>query len=133
MKEGETLIEPGAIVTPSDIERIAQYRLAEQERKGNSLLFNKLFIERITFTSILLIIAFVYIKESFVEVHKRNRAISITAVSVLLNLLIIRIIMELGESAFADTRPSLSMLPYVAPYALAPILVAVLVLSLIHI
>ena len=126
-EEGDTLLEPGAIVTPSDIERIAKYRSVEVERRGNSLVFNKLFIERLTLTAILIIVAFVYIKEGLSEVHKRNRAIAITAVSILLNLLIIRIIMEIGESAFANTRPSLSMLPYVAPYALAPILVAVLV------
>ena len=126
-EEGDTLIEPGAMVTPSDIERIAKYRSVEVERRGNSLVFNKLFIERLTLTAILIIVTFVYIKEGLSEVHKRNRAIAITAVSILLNLLIIRIIMEIGESAFADTRPSLSMLPYVAPYALAPILVAVLV------
>ncbi len=126
-EEGDTLIEPGAMVTPSDIERITKYRAVELEKRGNSLVFNKLFIERLTLTAILIIIAFVYIKEGLSEVHKRNRAIAITAVSILLNLLIIRIIMEIGESAFADTRPSLSMLPYVAPYALAPILVAVLV------
>ena len=126
-EEGDTLIEPGAMVTPSDIERIAKYRSVEVERRGKSLVFNKLFIERLTLTAILIIVAFVYIKEGLSEVHKRNRAIAITAVSILLNLLIIRIIMEIGESAFADTRPSLSMLPYVAPYALAPILVAVLV------
>ena len=126
-EEGDTLIEPGAMVTPSDIERIAKYRSVEVERRGNSLVFNKLFIERLTLTAILIIVAFVYIKEGLSEAHKRNRAIAITAVSILLNLLIIRIIMEIGESAFADTRPSLSMLPYVAPYALAPILVAVLV------
>jgi putative nucleotidyltransferase with HDIG domain len=126
-EEGDTLIEPGAMITPSDIERIAKYRSVEVEKRGNSLVFNKLFIERLTLTAILIIVAFVYIKEGLSEVHKRNRAIAITAVSILLNLLIIRIIMEIGESAFADTRPSLSMLPYVAPYALAPILVAVLV------
>ena len=126
-EEGDTLLEPGAMVTPSDIERIAKYRSVEVEKRGNSLVFNKLFIERLTLTAILIIVAFVYIKEGLSEVHKRNRAIAITAVSILLNLLIIRIIMEIGESAFADTRPSLSMLPYVAPYALAPILVAVLV------
>jgi hypothetical protein len=59
--------------------------------------------------------------------HKRNRAIAITAVSILLNLLIIRVIMEIGESALINSRPSLSMLPYIAPYALAPILVAAIV------
>lgn len=125
--EGDTLIEPGAIVTPADIERLAQYRAVELERRGNSLIFNQLFIERLTLTSILLIAVFVYVKQGLREIHKRNRAIAITAVSILLNLLIIRVIMEIGESALINTRPSLSMLPYVAPYALAPILVAVLV------
>ena len=41
-------------------------------------------------------------------------AIFITAVSTC-KLAYRRIIMELGESAFADTRPSFSVLPYVAP------------------
>ncbi len=126
-KEGDTLIEPGAVITPADIERLAAYRAVELKRRGNSLVFNQLFIERLILTSILLIAVFVYVKQGLRELHKRNRAIAITAVSILLNLLIIRVIMEIGESALVNSRPSLSMLPYVAPYALAPILVAVLV------
>lgn len=126
-KEGDTLIEPGAIITPSDVERLAAYRAVELERHGHSLFFNELFLERLILTSILLIAVFIYVKQGLRELHKRNRAIAITAVSILLNLLIIRVIMEIGESALINTRPSLSMLPYVAPYALAPILVAVLV------
>jgi putative nucleotidyltransferase with HDIG domain len=126
-QEGDTLIEPGAIVTAEDIERLAAYRKIEQERRGNSLIFNELFSERFILTSILLIAVYIYIKQGLREFQKRNRAIAITAVSILLNLLIIRIIMEIGESTLINSRPSLSMLPYTAPYALAPILVAVLV------
>ena len=126
-KEGDTLIEPGAMITPEDIERLAAYRKVELERRGNSLIFNQLFIERLILTSILLIAVYIYLKQGLRELHKRNRAIAITAVSILLNLLIIRILMEIGESALINSRPSLSMLPYVAPYALAPIIVAVLV------
>jgi len=126
-KEGDTLVEPGAIITPLDLERVAAYRKIELERRGNSLIFNQLFIERLTLTTILLIAVYIYVKQGLRELHKRNRAIAITAVSILLNLLIIRIIMEIGESALINSRPSLSMLPYVAPYALAPIIVAVLV------
>ena len=126
-KEGDTLIEPGAIVTPADLERLAAYRAVEMERRGHSLIFNQLFLERLILTFILLIAVYIYVKQGLRELHKRNRAIAITAVSILLNLLIIRVIMEIGESALIHTRPSLSMLPYVAPYALAPILVAVLV------
>ena len=126
-KEGDTLIEPGAVVTPADLERLAAYRKIEQFRRGNSLIFNKLFIERLVLTAILLVAVFIYVKQGLRDMHKRNRAIAITAVSILLNLLIIRIIMEIGESALINSRPSLSMLPYIAPYALAPILVAVIV------
>ncbi|MFT5837447.1 MAG: putative nucleotidyltransferase with HDIG domain [Candidatus Azotimanducaceae bacterium] len=126
-KEGETLIEPGALITPEDVERLAAYRKVELERRGNSLIFNQLFIERLILTTILLIAVFIYVKQGLRELHKRNRAIAITAFSILLNLLIIRIIMEIGESALVNSRPSLSMLPHVAPYALAPIIVAVLV------
>lgn len=126
-KEGDTLIEPGAIITPEDIERLAAYRKIELERRGNSLIFYQLFVERLILTTMLLIAVYIYVKQGLRELHKRNRAIAITAVSILLNLLIIRIIMEIGESALVNSRPSLSMLPYVAPYALAPIIVAVLV------
>lgn len=126
-KEGDTLIEPGTMIKDADLERIAAYRKVELQRRGNSLIFNQLFIERLILTTILLVAVYIYVKQGLRELHKRNRAIAITAVSILLNLLIIRLIMEIGESALINSRPSLSMLPYVAPYALAPIMVAVLV------
>ena len=126
-KEGDTLIEPGAIITEIDIERLKAYRDAEQARGGNSLVFNQLFLERLTLTLILLVAVMVYVKQGLRNFHKRNRAIAITAVSILLNLLIIRLIMEIGDIALLNNRPSLGMLPYIAPYALAPMIVAVLV------
>ena len=126
-KEGDTLIEPGAIISEIDIERLKAYRDAERSRGGNSLVFNKLFIERTTLTLILLIAVMIYVKHGLRNFHKRNRAIAITSVSILLNLLIIRLIMEIGDIALLNNRPSLSMLPYIAPYALAPMIVAVLV------
>ncbi|TVP81002.1 MAG: HDIG domain-containing protein [Puniceicoccaceae bacterium] len=126
-RAGETLIEPGAVVMPIDLERLAAYREIEQRGRNTSLVFNQLFMERLILTLLLFIPVYIYVKQGLRELHKRNRAIAITAVAILLNLLIIRILMEVGESALVNSRPSLSMLPYVAPYALAPILVAVLV------
>lgn len=126
-RAGETLIEPGALVMPADLERLAAYRTIELKDRNTSMIFNLAFLERVTLTLILFIAIYIYVKQGLSELHKRNRAIAITAVSILLNLLIVRIVMELGESALVNNRPSLSMLPYVAPYALAPILVAVLV------
>jgi cyclic-di-AMP phosphodiesterase PgpH len=126
-RAGDTLIEPGALVMPADLERLAAYRTIQLEDRNTSLIFNQFFLERVVLTLILFIAVYVYVKQGLRELYKRNRATAITAVSILLNLLIVRLIMELGESALVNNRPSLSMLPYVAPYALAPILVAVLV------
>jgi putative nucleotidyltransferase with HDIG domain len=126
-KEGDTLIEPGALVRESDLERMQAYRAAELARGADSLIFNQLFIERLTLTLILLTAVLIYVKQGLREIHTRNRAIAITAVSILLNLLIIRLIMEIGEIALLNNRPLLSILPFVAPYALGPIIVAVLV------
>ncbi|MGJ8639442.1 MAG: HD family phosphohydrolase [Opitutaceae bacterium] len=126
-KKGDTLIEPGKIITDVDLERLKAYRDSEQERGNNSLIFNQLFIERVILTCALLLAVLIYIRQGLHESHKRNRTIAIAAVSILLNLLIVRLIMEIGEIAVINDRPTISMLPYTAPYALAPIIVAVLV------
>jgi len=126
-RKGDTLIEPGKIITEADLERIRAYREVELIHGNNSLIFNPLFIERVVLTSALLLAVLVYIRQGLREIKKRNRAIAITAVSILLNLLIVRIIIEVGEIALINDNPTISMLPYTAPYALAPILVAVLV------
>ncbi len=125
--EGDTLIEPGAIITELDLERINAYQKAELELGTDSMLIEPLFVQRMMLTAILLMAVYLYIKQSMGNIHKRNRAIAITAVSVLINLLIIRVIMEIGEVAALSDRPMVRMLPFIAPYALAPILVAVLV------
>lgn len=120
-EKGDTLIEPGSIVSTADIERIGVYQQLEQSRGSN---FDKLFIKRLLLTAILLIAVYIYIRPNLRGLNKRNHIIAITAVSILLNLLIIRIIMELGEIVSMNNRPSLSMLPYMVPCALTPILVS---------
>lgn len=127
IKDGETLVEPGSIITEKAVERVNAYRQQELDRGSRSLVFNKLFLERLLLTALLLIAVFIYLKQGLRYTRKRNRAIAITAVSILLNLMIIRVIMELGEISLSENRPWLSILPYVAPYALAPIIIAVLV------
>ncbi len=126
-EEGETLIEPGQIVTEQAIEALAAYRKKENALGNNSLVFNVLFLERTLLTLLLLLAIAACIQYGLPEFHKNNRAITITAVSVLLNLLIIRLIMEIGYIALAKSSPSLALLPYIAPYTFAPILIAALV------
>src|SRR5690606_15078062 len=46
-KEGQTLVEPGATITELEIERMNAYREEVRARGGDSLVFNKLFLERV--------------------------------------------------------------------------------------
>ncbi|MEM1221457.1 MAG: HDIG domain-containing metalloprotein [Verrucomicrobiota bacterium] len=124
---GDTLIEPGELITEIDLERIAAYQEAEQARGSEVSAANRLFLERIIYTSILLLAVFIYLKQGLQEVKKRTRAVAIIAVSILLNLIIIRIITEIGELTLLDRGSSVKMLTFIAPYALAPIIVAGLV------
>ena len=126
-EEGDTLIVPGAIVNQVTLERMKAYNQASLANGGDATFLNILFAKRMILTAILLIGVYLYIKQGLRDIHKRNRAITVTAVSILLNLLIIRLVMEVGEIAAATNRPLLSMLPFITPYALAPIMVAVLV------
>jgi putative nucleotidyltransferase with HDIG domain len=126
-EEGDTLIEPGELVDARDIERLNAYRSSEIKQGNRSLIFNQLFLGRLMLTVMMLAAVYLYVREGMQDLYKRNRAIAITAVSILLNLLLIRLVVEVGDSAIITSRPILSMLPFIAPYALAPILVAVLV------
>ncbi|MGB0743013.1 MAG: HD family phosphohydrolase [Opitutales bacterium] len=126
-KEGDTLVEPGKIVSPADLERLNAYRDYKLEQGNRSLVFNELFIGRLILTMLMLIAIYIYLRLGMQDLHKRNRAIAITAVSILLNLVLIRLIILIGDSELINSGTTRSMLPFIAPYALAPILVAVLV------
>jgi putative nucleotidyltransferase with HDIG domain len=125
-EEGKTLIEPGQMVTEKAIESLAAYRKKERTRGNNSLIFNFLFLERTILTFLLLLAIAVGMKHGLPKFYKDNHALAITAISILLNLLVIRLIMEIGDGAFAKNSPMLALLPYIAPYIFAPVIVAAL-------
>ncbi|PXA03931.1 hypothetical protein DDZ13_09845 [Coraliomargarita sinensis] len=125
--EGDTLVEPGKPVTDADLERLNAYRTAELKLGSRSLIFNELFLGRLILTVLMLVAIYIYLRQGMQDLRKRNRAIAITAVSILLNLLLIRLIIMIGDSELINSGTTKSMLPFIAPYALAPILVAVLV------
>lgn len=124
---GETIIEPGALVSQQDLEMISAYLKAEQAYGSDAFIANPLFMERLIMTLILLFAIYIYIKQGLRDIYKRNHSIAMIAVAILVNLLIVRLVVEIGDFADNSNRPFLSMLPFLAPYALAPILVAVLV------
>lgn len=125
--EGDTLVEPGKPVTEADLERLNAYREVELREGNRYLIFNELFLGRLILTMLMLVAIYIYLRQGMQDLRKRNRAIAITAVSILLNLLLIRLIIVVGDSGLINSGTTRSMLPFIAPYALAPIIVAVLV------
>ncbi len=126
IKQGDTLVERGAIVTEAALERLEAYRKAEQ-LEGGSMLFDQFFLKRFVLTVLLLTGVYIYLRQGLLGIKKRNRGLTVMAVSILLNLVLIRLIFAVGESTVISSSPLLSLLPYIAPYALASIITSVLV------
>ena len=125
--EGDTLIEPGVIVTETLIERLKAYRVAEQSRGSDSMIFNALFLEHVVLSLLLLVTIIAYSKYGLCDFYRDNRALAISGVSILINLCIIRLILGIGNSVLIDNSSLLAVVHYAANWPLASIIVAVLV------
>ena len=124
---GDTLIAPGQIITPLEIEKFKAYKAKDLELKGDSMVFNKLFIGRFLLTAILLSTLLLFIRYSLKSNTDKKTVLGVSAFALILNLLIFRIIMEFGQSLFVNNEPLIGLIPNLMPIALAPILTAVLV------
>lgn len=129
-KQGDTLIAPGQLISPLEIERIKAYELAEDILKGDKLFFNELFFKRSFLTLILLIITYLFIRYSLKDNNQRKSTLAVSGLSIILNLILFRLILELGGLLLNNNEALLALLPNLLPIALAPILTAVLVGSI---
>ena len=94
--EGDTLIEPAAIITQLDLERVEQYSAAALEDGNEPTFFNALFLERLVLTAFLLIAIGLFLKQGLRNYPNRTQAFVISAV-IAVSLLAIRLILEIGE------------------------------------
>lgn len=129
-EQGDTLIAPGQQISPLEIEKIKAYELAEDTLKGDSLFLNELFIKRSFLTLILLVIAYLFIRFSLKDNSKRNTTLAVSGLSIVINLILFRFILEFGSVLLNNNEALLAVLPNLLPIALAPILTAVLVGSM---
>ena len=97
---------------------------------GDSLFLNELFIKRSFLTLILLIIAYLFIRFSLKDNSKRNTTLAVSGLSIIINLILFRFILEFGSVLLNNNEALLAVLPNLLPIALAPILTAVLVGSM---
>ena len=125
--QGDTLIAPGQLITPLEIEKIKFYEEQENKRVSDKLIFNELFLKRAFIVSILLIIISLFIRYGLRDNPNKNRILSLSATAIILYLIIARLILEFGEIISINNDSLLAILPNFVPIALAPILIAVLI------
>lgn len=129
VKRGQTIIEPGSIIGPEQLEQLKAYR-SELSRRGDLGLgfIDIALAERSMLTFAILFCAILYIGVGLPRFKKSNSKLAAAALIMLLNLLIIRIILELGDTELIGNNSKiLSVLPFCAPIAIAPMLITILI------
>ncbi len=125
---GETIIEPGTRVMPEQIEMLnahRQYLLAHGDAEFNNALE--------IFYRVLLVLATVMAGAIFIRLEDRatlhsNGRLALLALVVVFNLVLVRLSYALtGLPFFVNDPDSASLLPYLAPTAIAPLLIAILI------
>ncbi|MDE3084653.1 MAG: HDIG domain-containing protein, partial [Verrucomicrobiota bacterium] len=128
VERGQTILEPGTRVTPE------QYEMLEAQRKfllnsGNV----KLDADLQLFGRVLLVLAMVmasviYIRMEDRETLQSNGRLALLALVVIINLALVRATYTLTSLPyFIEHDTTASLLPYTAPTALAPVIVAILI------
>ncbi len=126
-QQGDTLIAPGQLITPLDIEKIKAYENLEDKRITDTFIFNELFLGRSFITGLLLLILYLFIRYGLKDNAKKRLILSVSATSIILHLFITRFVIESGELLLSNNESMLAILPNCIPIALAPILAAVLI------
>jgi len=125
--EGETMIEPGQIAGPLEVEKIQQYRIHEDRLARDQFLLDPFLRERILLTILIVIISLLIARLLYPKSMEQPRRMALLGLVVLLNLVLIRLLLEIGDSTALIENPDLATaLPFAAPFALAALTVTIL-------
>lgn len=128
VEEGETIVEPGTRVGPREIEQLNAYRQALQEQENVFSLGARLW-KQLFLTVVITLGALIYLHVGTKRLKVERGRLALVAGVILVNLAVIRLILELGETeVLGETAPLLpALLPYLTPVVLGSLIVAVLV------
>jgi hypothetical protein len=127
VRAGDILIEPDARVTAYQAEQIEAYRRALREARARAFV-NTDLLERMVLTLFIVAGAALYLRTARLRVQANNRVFILCGALTVFNLLIIRLVLELGELGIAQVTPGLGqLLPWLMPVALGPIILGILV------
>lgn len=125
---GQTIIEPGLRVTPEQFEMLTAHRKFLLENSDIALEEGLQLFGRVLLVLAMLIASVLYIRVEDRETLLSNGRLALLALVVILNLALVRATYALGSLPFFVENPAAgSLLPYLAPVAIAPLIVAILI------
>ncbi|MEX2382943.1 MAG: HDIG domain-containing metalloprotein [Opitutales bacterium] len=128
VRQGQTIIEAGTRVSPERHEMYREYLRYLAESGGRALNINERVFHRILLVFGILLSAVIYIRIEDRETLKSNSRLALLGLVAFLNLGLVWFVMNLGNlPATFEENPWIAILPYLAPTALAPLIVAILI------
>jgi len=128
VEKGQVLIEAGALVTPEQYEMLEAHRKHVLEVGDGDNPEGVQFFGRILLVLGMVMASGFYIRLEDRETLQSNGRLGLLALVVIFNLSLVRVTYWLGALPFfINNTTAASLLPYVAPTALAPLIVAVLI------
>lgn len=125
---GQTIIEPGIRVTAEQFEMLTAHRKYLLEHGDIALEEGLQLFGRVLLVLAMLIASVLYIRIEDRETLLSNGRLGLLALVVILNLALVRATYALGSLPFfIENSSAASMLPFLAPVAIAPLIVAILI------
>lgn len=125
---GQTIIEPGIRVTPEQYEMLTAHRQFLLDHGDIALDEGLQLFGRVLLVLAMLIASVLYIRIEDRETLLSNGRLGLLALVVVLNLALVRATYALGSLPFfVNNSAAASLLPFLAPVAIAPLIVAILI------
>lgn len=128
VEQGRSIIEPNTQVTPEQIEMLHAYQafLNSQNRLPTGI--DRQTIGRILLVLGIIIVAGFYIRLEDPMTLQSNARLALLALVLVFSLTLVRLTLEWSDTVVFERHPELvGVLPYIAPVAFAPMIIAVLV------
>jgi cyclic-di-AMP phosphodiesterase PgpH len=128
VQRGETIIEPGTRVTPEQYEMLIAHRQHLLETGGSAVSEGLQLFGRTLLVLAMVMACVFYIRLEDRETLQSNSRLGLLALVVMLNLTLVRAVYALGGLPFfVENSGAAAILPYLAPTALAAVIVAILI------
>lgn len=125
---GQSIIEPGDRVTPEQYEMVVAHRQYLREHGDSDVREGLTLFRRVLLVLAMVLASLIYIRIEDPETLRSNVRCGLLALVVIANLALVRANYSLGGAEFFLRDGSwASTLPYVAPTAFAPLIVAILI------